>query len=165
MPMKDQCFRKSSGGTLQDGPRRVQLQEAAQPAGVGDGVRRKRRRTDALFGGGPFFRGGFAADAEFFFGDAEKPVIPRLGDATIVSSIMSEIAQQMPLVPAVPLEKVDLKALSDRAKAMVEEEYGTDDATALKIVESEAAAEMLRGSADCSAPALLAPSVIIGGSP
>ena len=84
MPMKDQRFSKSSDGTLQDGPRRVQLQEAAQPAGVGDGVRRKRRRTDALFGGGSFFRSGFAADAEFFFGDAEKPVIPRLGDAPIV---------------------------------------------------------------------------------
>ena len=64
-----------------------------------------------------------------------------LGDATIVSSIMSEIAQQMPLVPAVPLEKVDLKALNDEATKIVEQEYGSDDKNLSAVVDAEAAAE------------------------
>ena len=64
-----------------------------------------------------------------------------LSDATIVRSIMSEIAQQMPLVPSIPLEKVDLKALNDEATRIVEQEYGSDDKNLSAVVEAEAEAE------------------------
>ncbi|MDD6338784.1 MAG: hypothetical protein PUC15_10435 [Lentisphaeria bacterium] len=64
-----------------------------------------------------------------------------LGDSTIVHSIMNEISEQMPLVPAVPLEKVDLKALNDEATRIVEQEYGSDDKNLSAVVEAEAEAE------------------------
>ena len=64
-----------------------------------------------------------------------------LGDSTIVRSIMNEISEQMPLVPAVPLEKVDLKALNDEATRIVEQEYGSDNKNLSAVVEAEAAAE------------------------
>ena len=64
-----------------------------------------------------------------------------LTDKQVVADIMDDIKKHMPLVPAVPLERVDQKALNEKAKSMVEQEYGSDDATALKVVEAEAMAE------------------------
>ena len=64
-----------------------------------------------------------------------------LTDQDVVRDIYEDIEKNMPLVPAVPLEKVDLKALSDKAKAKVEEEYGVADDTSKSVVEAEAAAE------------------------
>ena len=61
-----------------------------------------------------------------------------LSDSTIVRSILNDIAKQMPLIPAVPLEKVDLQALNDEAKKKVEQEYGVDDKKYVSIVEAEA---------------------------
>ena len=64
-----------------------------------------------------------------------------LSDKDVVANIMDDIKELMPLVPAVPLERIDQKALNDKAKAMVEQEYGGDDTTSTQVVESEAAAE------------------------
>ena len=64
-----------------------------------------------------------------------------LSDKNIVGEIMEDIGKNMPIIPSVPFEKVDLKALTERAKALVDQEYGSDDATTLKVVEAEAAAE------------------------
>jgi hypothetical protein len=64
-----------------------------------------------------------------------------LSDKDIVSNIMDDIKELMPLIPAVPLEKADLKALTEQARKMVDQEYGSDDAASVKVVEAEAAAE------------------------
>ena len=71
---------------------------------------------------------GFASDGD-------------LTDQHIVRDIMSAIEKQMPLIPAVPLEKADLQALNNKAKAMVEQEYGSDDKKYASVVAAEAAAE------------------------
>ena len=64
-----------------------------------------------------------------------------LSDSAVVRSIMEDIEKKMPLVPAVPLEKADLQELNNRAKEMVELEYGADDKKYASIVENEAMAE------------------------
>ena len=64
-----------------------------------------------------------------------------LSDKDVVANIMDDIKELMPLVPAVPLEKADLKALTEQARKMVDQEYGSDDTGATKVVEAEAAAE------------------------
>jgi len=64
-----------------------------------------------------------------------------LSDPTVVRSIMDVIEKNMPLIPSVPLEKADLQALNNKAKAMVEQEYGADDKKYASVVAAEAAAE------------------------
>lgn len=50
-----------------------------------------------------------------------------LSQPSVVSSIMDDIKGNMPLIPATPLERVDLQALNDQARKMVDEEYGSDN--------------------------------------
>ena len=64
-----------------------------------------------------------------------------LSDPAVVRSIMDVIEKNMPLVPSVPLEKADLQALNNKAKQMVEQEYGADDKKYASVVAAEAAAE------------------------
>ena len=61
-----------------------------------------------------------------------------LSDSRIVRTIHSDIEKHMPLVPSVPLEKMDLQELNARAKAKVDEQYGTDDKSYREILNSEA---------------------------
>ena len=62
-----------------------------------------------------------------------------LTDSAVVRSIMEDIKKNMPLLPVVPLETVDVQELNEKAKAMVNQEYGAVDNTG--VVEAEAAAE------------------------
>ena len=64
-----------------------------------------------------------------------------LSDPAVARSIMEDIGKKMPLLPAVPLEKADLQALNNKAKQMVEQEYGSDDKKYASVVAAEAAAE------------------------
>ena len=50
-----------------------------------------------------------------------------LSQSSVVSSIMDDIKGSMPLIPAVPLERVDHQALNDQARKLVNEEYGADN--------------------------------------
>jgi len=50
-----------------------------------------------------------------------------LSQSSVVSAIMDDIKGSMPLIPSVPLERVDLQALNDQARKMVNEEYGADN--------------------------------------
>ena len=65
-----------------------------------------------------------------------------LSDPGIVRSINADIEKNMPLVPSVPLENPDLKALTDQAKTIVERDYGSDVTSVRKILEDEAAKEI-----------------------
>lgn len=65
-----------------------------------------------------------------------------LTDSRIVRAINGDIEKNMPLVPAVPLENADLKALTDQARSIVEQEYGTDDKKFQSIMEARAAEEI-----------------------
>ena len=64
-----------------------------------------------------------------------------LSDPAVMRSIMNEIEKKMPLVPTVPLEIVNTQELNEKAKKMVEQEYGEDDKKYASVVEAEAAAE------------------------
>ena len=64
-----------------------------------------------------------------------------LSDPAVARSIMEDIGKKMPLTPTVPLEKADLQALNNKAKQMVEQEYGSDDKKYASVVAAEAAAE------------------------
>jgi len=50
-----------------------------------------------------------------------------LSDQSVVRAIMDDIEKNMPLVPSVPLERVDHQALNDQAKDMVDQIYGADN--------------------------------------
>ena len=64
-----------------------------------------------------------------------------ISDPAVTRSIMEDIGKHMPLIPSAPLEKADLQALNNKAKAMVEQEYGSDDKKYASVVAAEAAAE------------------------
>jgi hypothetical protein len=64
-----------------------------------------------------------------------------LSDPATVIEIREKIKEHMPLVPSVPLEKIDTQALNDKAKKKVEEEFGADEKKYASVVEAEAAAE------------------------
>ena len=64
-----------------------------------------------------------------------------LSDASVVQAISNDIRKEMPLIPSVPLEKADPQELNERAKALVDQEYGIDDKKYANVVEAEAEKE------------------------
>ena len=64
-----------------------------------------------------------------------------LSDPSVVSSIMDDIEKNMPLVPTIPLERVDHQALNDRAKDIVDQMYGADNREVTAFISKKAEEE------------------------
>jgi len=61
--------------------------------------------------------------------------------AAVTRNIMDDVAKQMPLLPAKPIENTPAKELNDKARAMMEEEFGSDTAKYEEILANDAAKE------------------------
>jgi len=61
--------------------------------------------------------------------------------AAVTKKILDDVAKQMPLTPAAPVENMPVKELNDKARAMMEEEFGSDTAKYEKHLDDEAAKE------------------------